>query len=130
MVYADFYFTQYKNSYKVEVRNLESLHVSQIQEIEHFVKERKGIFDFQTYSFVIQKRLEYESFVKLIDSLGISAHITQHFLEVKKTKRISFGKYKGVAYDELPDSYLLWLKNSYKGSERKYIEQELQRRNL
>jgi len=130
MVYADFYFTQYSNSYKVEIPNLESLHVSQIQEIEHFVKERKGMFDFQTYSFVIQKRLEYENFVKLINSLGIKANITEHFLELKKAKRIGFGKYKGVAYDELPDSYLIWLKNSYQGSERKYIEQELQKRKL
>jgi len=130
MVYPEFHFTQYKNSYKVQIPNLESLHVKQIQEIQKFVQERKGLFDFETYSFVIQKRLEYENFVKLLDSLGMKANVTEKFLETKKAKRIGFGKYKGVAYNELPDSYLLWLKSSYKGSERKYIEEELKKRQL
>jgi hypothetical protein len=130
MIYADFYFTQYKNSYKVKVRNLESLHVKQIQEIESFVKQRNGLFDFSTYTFVIQKRLDFESFVKLIKSLHIQANIEEEFLEIKKAHRIGFGKYKGLAYNELPDSYMIWLKSSYKGSERKYIEEELQKRKL
>ena len=130
MVYPEFHFTQYKNSYKVQIPNLESLHVKQIQEIQKFVQERKGFFDFETYSFVIQKRLDYENFVKLLDSLGMKANVIEEFLETKKAKRIGFGKYKGVAYNELPDSYLLWLKSSYKGSERKYIEEELKKRQL
>ena len=130
MAYPHFLFTQLFNSYKVTVTNLEELDVKQIQEIEKFVAQRKGVFDFQTYSFVIQKRIGFDEFVKLLDLLGIKATTEEQFLEYKKEHRIGFGQYKGLTYKELPDSYLLWLKNNYRGSEKKYIDEELQSRKL
>ncbi len=130
MVHPHFIFIQLFNSYKVTVTNLEELDVKQIQEIEEFVRERKGIFDFHTYSFVIQKRIGFDEFVKLLDFLGIKATVEEKFLEYKKEHRIGFGQYKGLTYKELPDSYLLWLKNNYRGPEKKYINKELQLRKL
>jgi len=123
-------FIEFANSYKVEIPNLESLSIEQIQELQKFVEQRKGLFDFETYSFVIQKRLDYESFVKLIKSLGIDAEVEQKFLETKRADRVSFGQYKGLLFTELPDSYLLWLKNNYHGYQRKLVDKELKRRNL
>jgi len=123
-------FTQFQNSYKVEIPNLESLSVEQIQQLQKFVEQRKGLFDFGTYSFVIQKRLDFESFVKLLESLGIEADVQEKFIEKKRADRVSFGQYKGLLFTELPDSYLLWLKNNYHGYQRKLVEKELKRRNL
>ena len=123
-------FTQFQNSYKVEIPNLESLNVEQIQQLQKFVAQRKGLFDFETYSFVIQKRLDFEGFVKLLESLGIEADVEEKFIEKKRADRVSFGQYKGLLFTELPDSYLLWLKNNYHGYQRKLVEKELKRRNL
>ena len=123
-------FTQFQNSYKVEIPNLESLSVEQIQQLQKFVEQRKGLFDFETYSFVIQKRIDFEGFVKLLESLGIDADVQEKFIETKRADRVSFGQYKGLLFTELPDSYLLWLKNNYHGYQRKLVEKELKRRNL
>ena len=49
-----FTFTRFKNSFTVKVDNLEDLEVSQIKNIQEFVKQRSGVFDFETYSFSIQ----------------------------------------------------------------------------
>ena len=65
---AHFVFTQLSNSFRVHIPNLEELDISDIQAIEDFVAKRKGYFDFNTYSFVLQKRLDYEEFVKLISA--------------------------------------------------------------
>jgi hypothetical protein len=125
-----FLFTAYHNSYKVVVKNLESLSVEQIQQIEAFVKERKGYFDFETYSFVIQRRISFDEFCKLMRELGMSADIEEYRAEQKQEPRVGFGQYKGLFYSELPDSYLLWLKNNYHGYDRDHIERELKARNL
>ena len=125
-----FIFTKYQNSFRVNVPNLEELNVDDIWAIENFVKKRKGYFDFETYSFVIQKRLEFEEFEKLIQQSSLDVSIENRPL-IRKTKpRIGFGQYKGVYYDELPDSYLLWLKNNYMGREKSYIDEEIKKRNL
>jgi hypothetical protein len=125
-----FIFTQLSNSFRVHIPNLEALEVSDIQKIETFVKERKGYFDFNSYSFVLQKRLDYEEFVKLIQKSDLDILLENKPLEKKKTARIGFGQYKGVFYNELPDGYLLWLKNNYIGADKKIIEAEIKRRNL
>lgn len=125
-----FTFTSFSNSFRVLVDNLEELSVEQIQEIETFVKERKGIFDFNTYSFSIQKRLGFSEFVTLLQQLNIHAKSTEQHLVAKKQERISFGQYKGMQYNELTDSYLLWLKTNYSGKDRTIIDKEIKRRKL
>ena len=57
-----FIFTKYANSFSVHIQNLEQLSVEQIQNIQTFVEQRKGVFDFETYSFVIQKDWTIVSF--------------------------------------------------------------------
>ncbi len=125
-----FYFTELAHSLRVEVKNLEALSVAQIVAIEQFVKERRGIFDFSTYSFVLQKKLTFEEFVKLVEESSLDAVVINNPLKVEAERRVSFGQYKGVSYSELPDSYLLWLKSNYHGKERSYIDAELKRRRL
>lgn len=127
---AHLLFTQRHNSYSVKVSNLESLTISQIQELEGFVKNRKGVFDFNTYTFSIQKRIEFHEFTLLISSLEIEAECYENELREKVQARISFGQYKGMQYNELTDSYMLWLKANYSGRERDLIDTELQRRKL
>ena len=125
-----FIFTKQKNSFSVHVKNLEALRVEQIQEIEHFVSERKGYFDFTTYTFTIQKNLAYQEFVKLLTLLPIDAFVEEKVLDTQSNARIPFGQYKGMLYSELPDSYLLWLKNNYTGNERETICNEITKRRL
>ena len=125
-----FVFTQLHNSLRVHIPNLEKLSVADIQAIESFVQERKGFFDFNTYSFVIQKRLNYEEFVKLIDRSNLNVTMENKPLQKASKPRIAFGQYKGVFYSELPDSYLVWLKNNYIGADKKIVEAEIKRRNL
>ncbi len=130
MAAANFIFTKHPNSFSVYVDNLEYLSVEQIQKIEAFVKERKGVFDFSSYTFVIQKRLEFNEFVDLVSkSLG-NVKCEEKILKIKQNERVEFGKYKGMFYSELPDSYLLWLKSNYKGKQRDIIEAELNFRGL
>ncbi|PLY13976.1 hypothetical protein CVO_04650 [Sulfurimonas sp. CVO] len=130
MIVPYFIFTKYPNSFSVYVKNLEDLSVEQIQKIEAFVKERKGIFDFSSYAFVIQKRLEFGEFVSLLQKISINAKCEEKFLKTQQTQRVEFGKYKGLTYSDLPDSYLLWLKSNYKGKNRDAIDAELHYREL
>lgn len=125
-----FIFTKYKTSFVVKIENLEQLEVSQIQEIQDFVAKRKGVFDFNTYSFSIQKRLEFREFIHLLESVSLDALCSEKVLKVKNQARVEFGKYKGMLFAEVPDSYLLWLKASYMGKDRDIIDIELSNRNL
>lgn len=125
-----FIFTKLHNSFSVYVKNLEQLSVEQIRAIESFALQRKGIFDFNTYTFVIQKRLEFEEFVLLLQKSEIDALCEENFVKTQQTQRVEFGKYKGLAYSDLPDSYLLWLKSNYSGKNREIIDAELKFRNL
>ncbi len=125
-----FIFTKLHNSFSVYVKNLEQLSVEQIRRIEAFALQRKGIFDFNTYTFVIQKRLEFEEFVLLLQKSDLDALCEENFVKTQQTQRVEFGKYKGLAYSDLPDSYLLWLKSNYSGKNREIIDAELKFRNL
>lgn len=127
---AKLIFTKYHNSFSVHVENLEELSVEQIQLIQDFVEKRRGVFDFDTYTFVIQKRLEFNEFVFLLESSSISSTCREHVLETKQTVKVAFGKYKGMLYSEIPDAYLLWLKGNYRGKERDIIDAEISFRKL
>jgi len=130
MQVAELLFEQYQNSFKVNILNLESLDVSTIQQFQEFVQIRKGIFDFNNYSFTIQKRIECLEFVTLLKHLGIDANVQEKIELVKSEPRIGFGQYKGMQYSELSDSYLKWLQSNYRGFEKDYIMNEIQRRSL
>lgn len=126
---AHFLFKQNQNSLSVHVQNLEQLTVGEIQAIENFVSLRNGIFDFNTYSFFIPKKLDLNSFVLLLRHVEIDAHCEEEILKIKSNTKISFGQYKGMLYSELPDSYLIWLKSNYRGADREMIDEELKLRN-
>ncbi len=130
MIKPLFIFTAHKSSFKVVIKNLEALSVEQIQTIQKFVDKRNGLFDFQTYSFIIHKKLEFQEFVHLIELSFLNAICMDNPIVYKVKPRISFGQYKGMLYNELPDSYLLWLKSSYFGYERDTMEVELKVRGL
>ncbi|WP_297483758.1 DUF3820 family protein [Sulfurimonas sp.] len=124
-------FTEHLNSFSVFVKNLEQLSVVQIQELQKFVLVRHGYFDFNSFSFSIQKRITMTEFKKLIFSLNIDAIVTQkEVLQTTSSKQVNFGKYKGMLYSEVPDSYLLWLKKNYNGEDRAIIVSELKKRKL
>ena len=130
MATPKFVFTSYKKSFKVLVENLEQLTVEQIQEIEQFVLNRKGIFDFNNYTFVIQKRLEFNEFVRLLQQSEFKAICHDNPVVLATKPRVAFGQYKGMTYDDLPDSYLLWLKTNYNGADRELIDRELKKRRI
>lgn len=123
-------FSAYQNSYKVDITNMEALSVEQIQELQAFVAKRKGIFDFNTYSFSIQKRVNFEEFTKLLQELELKVFCTEVFITASVEPRVPFGQYKGMLYREIPDSYLLWLRSNHKGKERDFIESECKKRAL
>ncbi|MDD5372184.1 MAG: DUF3820 family protein [Sulfurimonas sp.] len=125
-----FIFTKFSNSFSVFVKNLEELSVEQIQNIEAFVRTRKGVFDFSSYTFIIQKRLEFCEFILLMEKSSINAICEEKSLNVQQRERVEFGKYKGMLYCDLPDSYLLWLKSNYMGKDRDVVEAELKFREL
>ena len=130
MVQPQFLFTKFTNYFSVKVQNLESLSVAQIQEIQEFVMIRNGIFDFNSYSFEIQKRLEFNEFQAVVKNSSLNAICTENILKHTQQDRIGFGQYKGLYYHELPDSYMIWLKTNYKGFDREKIQKELQKRGL
>jgi hypothetical protein len=35
-----------------------------------------------------------------------------------------------MSYSELPDTYLMWLKNNYRGAEKENVTQEIAKRKL
>ena len=130
MAIPRFHFTSYEKSFKVHVENLEELSVTQIQEIELFVKERKGIFDFNSYFFFIQKKINFTEFTHLLNQLNINARCTEIVKVEKEQERVAFGQYKGMLYSELPLAYLTWLKSNYFGVQKEMIARELQKRGL
>ncbi len=124
-------FRQLRNSYCVVVQNLEALSVTQIQELQKFVVNRHGYFDFDRFTFCIQKRITFTEFVKLLHFLELRADVQEEKVKSSDcSKQIGFGKYKGMLYSELPDSYLLWLKKNYNGDERETLMDELTKRSL
>jgi hypothetical protein len=46
----------------------------------------------------------------------------------RKRKYISFGKYKGQKWSDIPEGYLQWMKNTLKGSRRRRATNELKKR--
>ncbi|MFA6195141.1 MAG: DUF3820 family protein [Sulfurimonas sp.] len=130
MSQARFIFTKHQNSFSVFVENLEQLSVIEIQNIETFVNARQGFFDFESYTFSIAKRLDFDEFVTLLRHVEIDAKCEEKTLEIQSYKKIEFGQYKGMFYSELPDSYLIWLKSSYRGVDRENIDMELKKRSL
>ncbi len=130
MTKPHFIFTKQKGAFRVHVKNLEALSVEQIREIEEFVTARKGYFDFETYTFTIQKNIDYEEFVRLLESLHVKARVEKTTFYTQSSARIPFGQYKGMLYSELPDSYLQWLKNNYMGSDREIVCTEVAKRKL
>jgi hypothetical protein len=125
-----FLFTKYVNSISVHVKNLEQLSVAQIQSIEAFVMARKGIFDFNSYTFTIQKRLEFNEFISLLQNTSLDATCEEKIINIQQRERVEFGKYKGMLYCDLPDAYLLWLKSNYMGKDRDIVEAELKFRSM
>jgi len=130
MVKAQLVFTKYAHSYKVDIPNLEELSVQQIKQLQDFVSFRNGMFDFDTYSFKIQKTLEYHEFVKLIKELNIESTCKENRELYKEIPRVGFGQYKGMPISDLPDSYLLWLKSNYHGEQKDIFLKEITKRKL
>ncbi|MDF1879274.1 DUF3820 family protein [Sulfurimonas sp. SAG-AH-194-C20] len=130
MIKPLFVFTAFSNSFRVKVKNLESLSVAQIQDIQEFVSKRKGVFDFATYSFIIQKKIEFGEFVKTIELTSLNALSMDDPIVSQVKPRVDFGQYKGMLYAELPDSYLLWLKENYSGAQKNILKEELRKRRL
>ncbi len=130
MAKARFLFTKNQDSLHVYIENLEELSVEEIQKIEAFVAMRKGIFDFSSYTFFIPKKLDFETFTSLLWHVGIDATCKEQNSLIQSDTKIEFGQYKGMFYSELPDSYLVWLKSNYRGSQRDIITMELKQRNL
>jgi hypothetical protein len=130
MIKAHFVFTRHAHSFSVNVTNLEELSVEQIQDIETFVDLRNGVFDFETYTFVIQKKIEYDEFVSLIKHSSIQATSEEKKVKIQQKVRVEFGKYKGMFYSDIPDSYLLWLKSNYRGKDRDIVDAEINFRTL
>ena len=60
----------------------------------------------------------------------MDAKCEEKLLAFKTNVRIGFGQYKGMLFNELPDSYLQWLKGNYRGKDREIIDLELKSRNL
>jgi len=123
-------FTKQIKAFKVDILNLEKLDVAQIKELELFVSQRNGVFDFSSYSFEIQKNIEFYEFEKLVKLLGIRCKCQENITYVKAVPRISFGQYKGMGFSDLDDSYLLWLKNNYRGNQKDLIDAEVLSRSL
>ena len=87
----------------------------------------------------IWKRVDYRHFNKTLEAAGIVADTIESEVvrpsaappvEAVKDPVIGFGKHRGLRYRDIPDGYLLWLKNNYSGPERGFIEEELARRSL
>jgi phosphatidylinositol kinase/protein kinase (PI-3 family) len=129
---AKLLFKALNKSFCVKIENLEELSIPQIQELQEFVKVRRGIFDFESYTFAIQKKMSYEEFCKLLEFTQISATCHEEIFvsSAAMNERVSFGKYKGLFYSEIPDEYLIWLKRNYRGEQKEIIESEYRRRNL
>jgi hypothetical protein len=123
-------FTKHTNSYTVYIKNLEQLTVPEIQRLESFVDARNGLFDFSTYKFTINKKLEFNDFVFLLRSINLDAYYEENIVEKTSQPRVGFGQYKGMQYSDLTDSYMLWLKANYRGYERELVDAELKIRNL
>ncbi len=127
---ADLLFEPHRNSFSVQVRNLESLSVDEIKQLQEFVSKRKGIFDFGSYTFTIQKRLSFQEFEKIIALSSIDARCSFKEVHQKTQPRVAFGQYKGMLYKDLDDAYLRWLYGNYKGYQRDEVEKEIKRRGL
>jgi len=130
MTKIHFVFTKLQSSFSVYVKNLEQLSIEQIKSIEAFVEQRRGFFYFDTYTFLIPKRVEFEEFKTLIEAIFIDTLCEEKVLKTTQAHKVEYGKYKGMLYCDLPDVYLLWLKSNYKGKDREIIDSELKSRAL
>ena len=133
-------FIPHRDYFDVIVENLTSLTVPQIQAIEQFATQRRSQLDFDTSSFRIYKRIDFDHFNRLLDSVGIIADTIESEIKYSEPSTdhdlppedpvVSFGKYKGQRMSQLPDHYLSWLKKNYNGPMRNSIEYECHRRSL
>jgi len=83
--------------------------------------------------FVAKKRGTVKSdteFVKIIELSSLDASCVDNPVVSQVKPRVSFGQYKGMLYTELPDSYILWLKENYSGAQKNILKEELKYRGL
>ena len=92
MIKPHLIFTKYKNSFSVNVSNMEKLSVAQIQEVEYFVSARKGIFNFETYCFEIQKKIEFPEFISLLKHVGLDSHCEENIIISSFQPRVGIGQ--------------------------------------
>lgn len=141
MIKPHFTFQGYTNFFKVHVDNLEQLSVDQIKKILDFVQKRRGFFDFETYEFKIQKKMDFKEFKVLCEDAKLEVvlkefegkqqlHKNIQNENVQTDTKIDFGKYKGKFFKELPDSYIIWLRRNYVGKFKDIIVQEYKKRAL
>jgi uncharacterized protein (DUF3820 family) len=62
--------------------------------------------------------------------LAFDVICTENVIEKFTDARIGFGQYKGMFYSELPDTYLIWLQNNYRGAEQENVLKEVEKRKL
>jgi hypothetical protein len=131
-------FVAYRDYYTVRIENLTELTVPQIRQLEAYAAERRSLLDFSTATMKIWKRVDYAHFNKTLKLAGIAADTIESEVvrpdsmpaAPAKDPVVGFGKHRGMRYGDLPEGYLLWLKNNYSGPERGLIEAELTRRGL
>jgi hypothetical protein len=131
-------FVAYRDYYTVTVENLTELTVPQIRRLEAYAAQRRSLLDFSTARMRIWKRIDFAHFNKTLELAGIAADTIESEIVRPAGKPaapvqdpvIGFGKHRGMRYSDIPESYLLWLKNNYSGTERGLIEAELSRRGL
>ena len=65
--------------------------------------------------------MEYEDF---------DVECSNKIIQKKPSSKIGFGQYKGMNFNDLTDSYMLWLKTNYRGYDREKVDEELKKRKL
>lgn len=139
-------FFEHKNSFTLQILNLKELSIEQIKLLEEFSRVRRGVFDFEKERISIQKRLKQKDVEKLFQLLKIDVEFLESHSVIKKsvddkqtskssasskpTTKVTFGKYKGKLYSDLPDNYLQWLVENYNGFENENISNEVIRRTI
>lgn len=132
-------YKQFSRFFLLDIQNLSELSVTQIQELEAFAKARNGMFDFKKAQIKITKRIEAHHLAQLFSHTKLQPYIKEFEKSDESLSSaseeavpitIGFGKHRGTLYGDLPGDYLQWLKRNYKGNERDFILNELQRRGL
>ncbi len=107
-----------------DILNFQELDAKTIIALDDFAKQRGGGLKYKSKYFYLKKKWDEAYAQKVFDAKELPIEITKTIIQSfmddlpPHRQRISFGRYKGTKWTEIPMEYLQWLHSKLENSHK------------